>query len=818
MRGYANHPTWCACAIIPGLISDIKFAFRMLFRTPAFTLAAALVLALGLGATTAIFTLVERLLLSPLPYPDAGRLVWIWNVPPRSGAGLRGLFATDIDEIRRESRVFESIGGAFPGTWNVTGVGEPLRLAGVRVTADFFPTLRIEPQIGRLFSPEEYRVGREMVAILSYSIWQNRLGADPNIVGRRISMDGISFEIIGVMPREFALSADNDMWAPLPPESPYAVGRTWRWVQTCARLKPGVEPGAAQAEMDRIAADLASRYPEDRGFGLKVVTFLDQEVGSVRKTLWTFAAAVGCVLLIACSNVASLLLARGAVRVREMAVRAAVGASRGALVRQLLIESALLAIAGAVLGVPLAIFGVRLLIAIDPLALPRAQEIHMDARILAFSFLLALATALLFGIVPALRGSRVGLRGVLTAGGRGGSGGRSGNRLRSVLVVTEVALGVVLLASAGLLARSFLQLSEVRPGYDPTNVVTMQFTLSDVRYKDIAQCEKFFERLLTRLEQTPGVESAGTTHRLPLRKDRQTTGIWLDSQPVHSEETKITLDNRVVSPGYFRTLRIPLLAGRFFEWTDRADSAKVLIVNDAFVREFFPRGDALGKRVTMDLGVSQWTGEIVGVVGSYRETDLAEEPRRELFTSYSQTTIPGNTLVVRSTGSTADALSAVRSAIDAVDPDIAFYNVRTMSQQVADSVAQPRLRSALLAIFSIVALILASLGIYGLIACSVAERKQEIGIRIALGARPSEVRSMVLAQGLKLTAIGLALGLAGAAAATRLIGGFLFGVRASDPVTYAATCAVFLAIAIVASYLPARRAMRVDPIVALREE
>jgi putative ABC transport system permease protein len=789
----------------------------MLFRTPAFSFAAALVLALGLGASTAIFTLVERLLLSPLPYPDAGRLVWIWNVPPRAGSGLRGLFYTDLDEIRRESRLFESVGGAFAGSWNVTGAGEPQRLAGVRVTSEFFPTLGIQPQTGRLFLPEEYRVGREMVAILSYSFWQNHLGGDPNILGRHISMDGISFEIVGVMPREFALSADYDLWAPLPPESPYAVGRTWRWVQTCGRLKPGVQAGQAQVELNIIAQDLASRYPEDRGFGLKLVTFLDQEVGSVRKTLWIFAAAVGCVLLIACSNVASLLLARGAVRVREMAVRAAVGASRGALVRQLLIESGLLAIAGAVMGLPLAFFGVRLLIALAPQALPRTQEIHMDARVLAFSFLLALTTALAFGIVPALRGSRVGLRGVLTAGGRGGSGGGGGSRLRSALVVIEVALGVVLLACAGLLARSFHQLSEVRPGYDISSVVTMQFSLSDVRYKDLARCEKFFEKLVTLLEQTPGIESAGTTNHLPLWKDKQTAGIWLESQPVHSAETKIVLDNRVVSPDYFRTMGIPLLAGRFFEWTDRIDSAKAVIVNDAFVREFFPRGDAVGKRVILEVGVP-WTGQIVGVVGSFREADMAEEPRRELFTAYAQTTTPGNTLVVRSTGNTADVLSAVRTAIGAVDPDVAFFNVRTMKRQVADSVAQPRLRSALIEVFSVVALILASLGIYGVIACSVAERKKEIGIRIALGAQPSEVQRMVLAQGLKLTAIGLGLGLAGAAAATRLIEGFLFGISASDPFTYVATCVVFLTIAVLASYLPARRAMKVDPIVALREE
>jgi len=789
----------------------------MLFRTPAFSIAAILVLALGLGATTAIFTLIERLLLSPLPYPDADRLVWIWNVPPRTGAGLWGLFATDLDEIRRQSRLFDSMGGAFPGSWNVTGVGEPQRLSGARVTADFFPTLGIQPQVGRLFLPDEYHVGREMVAILSYSFWQNHLGADPDIAGRRISMDGVSFEIVGVMPREFALSANYDLWAPLPPDSPYARGRNYRWVQTCGRLKRGVEPSEAQAELNHIAAALASRYPEDRGYGLKVQTFLDQEVGSVRKTLWIFAGAVGCVLLIACSNVASLLLARGAVRVREMAVRAAVGASRGALVRQLLIESSLLAIAGALLGIPLAVIGVRLLIALAPQALPRSQEIHINGEILGFSFLLALATALIFGIVPALRGSRVGLRGILTAGGRGGSGGRSGNQLRSALVVIEVALGVVLLASAGLLARSFQRLTAVRPGYDISSVVTMQFSLSDVRYKDMARCVRFFERLLTQLEQTPGVESAGTTNYIPLRKYKQTAGIWLDSQPVHSSETKIVLDNRVVSPGYFRAMGVPLLRGRFFAWSDRTDSSKVVLVNDAFVRQFFPRGDALGKRVTMDLG-APWTGEIVGVVGSFRETDLAEEPRPELFTAYAQTTIPGNTLVVRSSGGTADVLGAVRAAIDGIDPDVAFYNVHTMNQQVADSMAQPRLRSALLAVFSIVALILASLGIYGVIACSVAERKKEIGIRVALGARPSEVRGMILAQGLKLTALGLALGLAGAAGATRFIEGFLFSVRASDPLTYVTTCAVFLAIAMVASYVPARRATRVDPIVALREE
>src|SRR5271165_593859 len=490
----------------------------MLFRTPAFSFAAVLVLALGLGATTAIFTLVERLLLSPLPYPEADRLVWIRSLPPKSGVGLGGVFYSDIDEIRRESRLFESLGGAFQGSWNVTGLGDPQRLSGIRVSQDFLLTLGIQPQIGRLFLPEEYHSGREMVAIFSYSFWQNHLGGDPNIAGRRILMDGVSFEIVGVMPREFALSAEYDLLAPLAAESPYNKGRTWHWVQACGRLKPGVSPEQAQAEMNVIAADLGSRHPEDKGYDLQLVTFLDEEVGSLRKTLWIFAAAVGCVLLIACSNVASLLLARGAARVREMAVRAAVGASRGELIRQLLIESGLLAIVGAAVGIPLAALALRLLIELDPQALPRAQDIHLDARVLAFSFLLSLATALIFGIVPAVRGSRVGLRGVLTEGGRSGSGGRSGNRLRSALVIVEVALGVILLTCAGLLARSFRQLADVRPGYDPSSVVTMRISLSDVRYRDLAGCAKFFERMLMQLEQIPGVESAGTTNYLPLVK------------------------------------------------------------------------------------------------------------------------------------------------------------------------------------------------------------------------------------------------------------------------------------------------------------
>ena len=789
----------------------------MLLREPAFAFAAAVVLALGVGATTAIFTLVHSVLLEPLPYPESDRLVWIWNVPPRSGLGLRGLLGGDFLEIRGQIRSFEKLAAFFPGSWNVTGVGEPQRLSGARVTEDFFDTLGVRPSRGRVFVPDEYHTGREMVVIFSYGFWQRYFGGEPSAIGRRITLDGIPYEVVGIMPPDFALGDENDLWAPLPKESSYATGRSTRWLRTFGRLKQGAALEQAQAEAGALAADLAQRYPDDHGYTLKLITFPDQEVGGVRQTLWICAAAVACVLLIACSNVANLLLARGASRMREMAVRAAVGASRARLVRQLLAESTLVALLGGALGYPLAVWGVRLLLALDPHALPRTQMIHADVRVLAFAFLLSLVTGLVFGMAPALRGSRVSLHEGLKEAGRSGGSGRQASRLRAALVVIEVALGVVLVASASLLARSFRELTRVRPGYDTRNVLTLQIALTDTHYRDPARRVEFFERLLGQVEQLPRVEAAGSTNFLPLRGDRNTTGVWLDNQPVRSQDTKILLDNRVVTPGYFHAMGVPLLAGRVFTWADRAATPKVVVVNEVFARQFFPQGDAIGHRITMDVG-TPWTGEIIGIVGSFRETSLAEEPRREIFTVYTQTTISGQTVVARSTGDPAELAGPIRSAIASIDKDVPIYNLRTMQQQVADSVAQPRLRSALFGVFSIVALALASLGVYGVIACVVAERKQEIGIRLALGARPEQVRWTVVGGGLKLTALGLALGLIGAAAIMRLLDSFLFGVSAGDPLTFLTTVAVFVAVALAASYVPARRATRIDPLAALRDE
>jgi predicted permease len=714
-------------------------------------------------------------------------------------------------------RNFEGVAAFIDGNWTVTGDGgEAERLSGARVTPEFFDVLGVHPALGREFSRDEYRNGREMEVIFSNAFWRRRYGGDPGIPGRRVTLDGIPYVVAGVMPAGFPLESQHDMWAPEQQESPYITTRRWRVVRAFGRLKRSDGIDAAQREASALAGDLAQRYPEDKGLGLRLTGFLEREVGGVRQSLWVFAAAVGCVLLIACANVASLLLARGAARIREMAVRTAVGATRMTLIAQLLTENILLAMVGAALGLPLAIGGVRLLVALDPRALPRAGEIRADPRMLLFALAASLVTGLIFGIVPALRGSRVSLSEALKETSRGGSSGRRGNRLRASLVVIEVALGVVLLSSAGLIGRSLRAMTLVDPGYRVDNVLSMQITLTGAVYRDAAACRRFFDLLETALQRIPGVESEGGISVLPLKDVTSSSNVFLDAQP-HTEDAKIRVDNRIVTPGYFQTLGVPLVAGRFFEARDGPDAPHVVMINDTFAREFFPRGDAIGRRVTIEM-TPPWVGEIVGVVRGYRDVSLAESPRRELFTAYSQTTLPAQTLVVGTKGDAAAYARAIRTAVASIDPAIPVYDVKTMRQQVDESLAQARLRSALLAVFSGIALVLASLGLYGMIACVVTERRQEIGIRMALGARAMEVRRMVVGQALKLTGIGLAAGAVGSAIAARLVENFLYGVSAADPATYAATVAIFLAVTVVASFLPAHRATRVNPLTVLRDE
>jgi putative ABC transport system permease protein len=787
-----------------------------LFRYPVFTLSAVAVLALGMGATTAIYTLVRGLLLEPLAIPNASRAVWIRRVAPQSSASV-GLTYTEFVEFQEMTRSFEKMSALYRATWNMTGEGQPERLQGARVATGFLDTLGVRPYLGRSFRPAEYHVGSDNVALISYALWQRRFGGDRDVLGRRMMLDGVPQEIAGVLPPGLPLVEEYDLIEPFPVESGYAKSRNARLFWALGRLKPGISLDQARAESGSIAAELVRRQADSTGYGFHMTTFPDRLVGDVRPTLWAFAAAVGCLLLIACSNVASLLLARGAGRIREMGVRAAVGASRGRLTRQLMVESGLLALIAGGLAYPLAVESVRLLLALDPHALPRAGQIHAGLGVMAFCFLLSLVAAAVFGAAPAWRVSSVDVQSVLRDGGRSGTPGREGNRLRSALVVLEVALGLALLTTAGLMARSFRQLTLVEPGWDPSRVVTMQIGLTNARYRESAPRLHFFETLLAQIERMPDVVAAGGTNILPLEPYTNATGVWTDAQPEKTPADQIQTDLRVITPGYFRAMGVRLVQGRVFTWSDQGAQPRVTILNQAFARERFP-GGALGRHIFLDAGNGPIPLQIVGVVADYHEASLAQGPLREMFVSYGEAALGSQMLAIRTRGDPMQVMPAVRAAMTEIDPDVPLYDLRTMREQVRQSIAVPRLRSALLAVFSAVAMILAALGLYGLIACSVAERKREIGIRVALGARPEEVRWMVVKHGLKLTALGLAGGLVGSAVAARLLRGLLFGVSAADPVTYLGASTLFLGVALLASYLPAYKATRTDPMIALREE
>ncbi len=800
-------------------MKELRFAARALRRSPGFTLVAALALALGIGATTAIFTVVNSVLLRPLGYRDPERLVWMWNVSSRTGPGIAGIFPVDLSAFRDDNRTFERVAGFMLGSWNLTGEGDAVRLLGVRATEGFFETLGVQPLIGRGFLPEEHYNARNLVVLFSYGFWQRNFGGDPRIVGRTVTLDGKPFQVIGIMPPGFQFPPECEMWAPFAFDTPATAGRSYRMMRVVGRLKPGVTLAQAQADMSSIAARLAREVPTAyRGWGVQLVTLTEREVGHIRPTLLVLGAAVAFVLLIACANVANLLLARAVAREKEMAIRTAVGASRIRLVRQLLVESIVLAGAGGVLGVVFAHWGVRLLVALDPAAIPRAQEIHVDAVVLAFALALSVLTGLVFGLAPAVQNTRVNLFDALKDGGRGSTSGMRRNRFRSVLVVSEVALGMVLLIGAGLMARSFRELIIVHPGFDPSNVLTVQIALTDVSYTAPQRRVSFFEDLTHRIERLHGVQYAGAVNMIPLNGSTNTVGFWMEGQDTKDRASRIYTNNRVVTPDYFKAMGVPLLAGRWFTWNDRQGTPGVIVINDVFARQLFPKGGALGQRLTLDFGSYLVPGEIVGIVGSFRQASLTEKPERDLFTPLAQTPIAGLTFVVRAAAEPAALAAAVRHEMHAIDPRVPAYNVRTMGEVVGSSVAQPRLRTALLSGFSRAALALASLGIYGVIAYSVSERHHEIGIRLALGAQGSDVVRMIVGQGLMLAAIGLAVGAGAALALARLLRRFLFGVSETDPLTFAAAALLFLLVAFLASYLPARRALRVDPMFELRNE
>lgn len=811
------------------LLQDMKFGLRMLLKSPSMSIVATIALALGIGANTAIFSVVNAVLLRPLPFPNPDALVAVFETNQRRGT-VRGSHSyPNFFDIRSQNTVFERIATYRTSDFIMTGRGEPARLPGAVMTADLFPLLGIAPSLGRTFLPDEDKpseTGR--VVVLSHKLFQTRFGGDPSILNQRITLDGVSFTVVGVMPASFEFPIQNEpveLWTTIAGDSsgedPITSQRGAHFLNAIARLKPNVTSEQVQSELNAIAARLEQQYPDtnaQRGF--RIESALNALVGDVRPVLFILLGAVACVLLIACANVANLLLARATSRHKEMAVRAALGASRVRVIRQLLTESVLLSLVGGAVGLLLAVWWADLLVALGKDDIPRAVQVGIDWRVLGFTLGVSIFTGLFFGLAPAFHSSKTDLVESLKDGGRGTSVGAQRNRMRSILAVGELAVAVVLLVVAGLLIKSLWRLQNVNSGMQPDNVMTFNLALPETRYKTDRQSQ-FFEQLKTRLESSPGVESASTILPLPLSGDRFVITFQIEGREVAPKDEP-SADIFITGAGYFRTMGIPLVKGRDFEQRDQHGSQPVVIITEEFARQYFPNEDPLGKRIdpgisTIDGAVSNWR-EIVGVVGDIRNRTLNTEPKPAYYVPQTQVPFSQMGIVVKTTNEPRSLISGVTKEVAAMDADVPLFGVKTMNEYLSSSVAGPRFNTTLLSIFAGVALVLTLVGLYGVMSYSVAQRTNEIGIRLALGAQTRDVLLMVVKQGSILILLGLTIGLAGAFAATRLIASLLFGVTAKDPFTFAAAAVLLALVALLACYVPAWRATKVDPLTALRYE
>jgi putative ABC transport system permease protein len=800
------------------MFQDLRFGLRMLLKHPGFTSIAVLTLALGIGANTAIFSVVNAVLLRPLPFAEPERLLWVggWSGADKG----QGVTPADFLDYREQSRSFAQLAASVSDSipMNLSGGGEPERLKGGMVTANYLDVFGIAPALGRTFSTEEDQPGRDRVVALSHALWERRFGGDPAILNKTIMLDGLTVTVIGVMPPRFQYPAGVEIWKPFgfpsAPGSPFR-SREFHMLRPVARLKPGVTVAQAQADVGAIAARLQKLYPKTNAKQSLFLTPLQERVvGNVRLTLFALLGAVGCVLLIACANVANLLLARAASRQKEIAVRAALGASRARVMRQLLTESMALAVLGGAGGALLAKWGVGLLAPISAASIPRADEIRVSAPVFGFTLAVSLLTGLLFGLAPAFQSSRVDLTDSLKESGRGAGGGGRKRRALNILVVGETALAAVLLIGAGLLVNSFVRLQQVRPGFDETNLLTAKIDLPNP-YAQPEKKTQFFEQLQRRVAALPGVEAVGLVTELPLAHQSSDFQFKIEGRSTQNPEQTIHADIRGVNHDYFRAMRIPLLKGRFFAETEAHENAKLAIISDVLARRFFAGEDPIGKSIRLDLP-GEPPFEIIGVVGDVRHRGLDGDLRQ---TVYSPSLRLGfSNLVIRTTNNPTSLAAAVRKEVAAIDPNQPVANIKTMEQWVSESVAEPRFRTLLLGVFSAVALLLALVGIYGVMSYAVTQRAHELGIRVALGARAGEVMKLVLGQGMKLAASGVAVGVLASFGLTRLIKGLLFGVDAADPLTFGSIALLLLSVALLSCYFPARRATKVDPIVALRQE
>ncbi len=816
------------------LLQDVRYGVRMLLKHPGVSIVAVITLALGIGANTAIFSVVNAVLLRPLTYHDPDRLVSLWENVPNHGRWRAS--PANFHDWKKQNTLFEDISAYGGSSMSITGDGgEPEQLVGTRVSSGYFAVVGVEPMLGRSFAAEEYEVGKDKVVILAHSLWKRRYGGDQNILNRTITLDGSGYTVVGVMPpglypmrptttgRIDFNDPDEHYWTPMSFDPNWARVRSAHVLGVVGRLKPGVTLDQATAEMNTIGARLEQEHAENKGEGIIVSPFMNEVVGDVRPGLLTLLIAVGLVLLIACANIAGLLLAQHAARSKEIAIRAALGASRSRLVRQFFIEGMLLSLLGTLAGIGLASVGLNALTKLVTQNIPRLDHVQLDWQVLGFTLVLAITTCLLFGLIPAWHASKPDLHTTLEQTGRtAGPGGRR-LRLRQALVVFQVSMAVMLVIGAGLLIKSFWRLQRVDPGFKPERVLSLSLTLPFAKYDKPDEINQFFNQLHDGVSNLPGVQSSAIAYDHPLQTN------WIDSFEVEGRVTPadsrgLSANFNPIGPDYFATVGAPMVKGRQFTALDDQDHPGVTIVNEAFVRHYFPNEEPLGRRLKLGHPPRIWRGqrfnsfEIVGVVRDVKSAGLDANTEPTYYVPATQAPLQDMSLLVRTSTEPTSIVPALRQAVWSIDPNQPISNVNTMEQIVSDSIGKPRLNMTLMALFGALAMILAAIGIYGLLSYTVTQRTQEMGIRMALGAQAGDVLRLVLKQGMALAVIGQAIGVIGALALTRLIRGLLFGVTPTDFTIFAGVVVVLTTIALFACYLPARRATKVDPLKALRYE
>ena len=801
-----------------GFVQDARHALRMLLRTPGFSLVAILTFAVGIGVNTAVFSVVNGVLLSPLPYPDADRITMVWLDNRRQNIREDITSYPNYLDWRDQNTSYASLAGFTGANLTLTGAGEPERLRGASVTANFFDVMAVPPLAGRLFTAEREVVGRDGVVVLSHGLWQRRFGGAPDVIGRTMSLNGTPREIVAVMPASFQHPQDAELWVPLAPPDDARQSRGSFWLPVIGRLKPGVSVETAQTEMSGISTRIEQAFPQMRGFGAYVVPLQQQIVGNVERPLLVLMAAVAFVLLIACANLTNLMLGRTAARRRELAIRRALGAGRGRIIRQIVTEALVLAVLGSAIGVILAYWATGFFISLGGDTIPRAEAVALDARVLAFTLVLATLAALLSGLVPALHASGTHTAEHLREGGRQG-GGVASRRTRSVLVAAEVALALILLTGAGLLVRTLWSLQQVERGFRTEGIVTGRVSVPASGYPDVNAVRGFHARLLERVRAIPGIESAGSTTGVLQPLLANSTVFTIEGRPLPPQEERVEYPFEAVSPGFFETIGARLVAGRTFAAQDRDGAPGVVVVNETLARQGWPGQDPIGRRIRPGGEQSQAPWEtVIGVIADVRRADVTKPVRPEVYFSSLQRSPRTQVLVVRAAGDPAAILPSIRRELQALDPQLPLFAAGTLDAEIGRTLTAPRFQSTLLAMFAVIALLLATIGIYGVTSHAVGQRTQEVGIRMALGARAADVLGLMLRQHMLPAIAGVGVGIAGAIALSRYLRTLLYGVGATDPLTFGLVALTLVIVALAACWIPARRAARIDPLLALRAE